>query len=155
MFSTNNAFNDATWRSVTLMTWTDVESSVYLIAACLPSLRPLMRALARPQIFKKQYWSNATHPTSEEHASSKRSARATFSGADGFQLLDGGHSDTQKVERGENSIQTIASGGATLDEGLEMAQLTADGRIRVTNALQVDFESSKSHVHRQDSCNNK
>lgn len=114
-----------------------------------------MRALARPQIFKKKYWSNATHPTSEDHASSKRSVRATYSGADGFQRLDRGHGDTQKAERSEHSIQTIASGGATLDEGLELAQLTADGQIRVTNALQVDFESKTSHVHRQDSCNNK
>lgn len=80
-----------------------------------------MRALAHPQIFKKQYWSNATHPTSEEHASSKRSARATFSEADGFQWLDRGHGDTLKAERGDHSIQTIASGGATLDEGLELA----------------------------------
>lgn len=123
------------------MTWTDVEASVYLIAACLPSLRPLVRALAHPQIFKKQYRSNATHPASEEPASLKRSARATFSGADGFQRLDGGHGDTLKAERGEHNVQTTASGGATLDEGLELAQLTADGQIRVTNALQVNFES--------------
>ena len=35
-------FNDATWHSVGAMTWTLVEPGVYLIAATLPSLRPLV-----------------------------------------------------------------------------------------------------------------
>ena len=37
-----DVFNDATWHSVGAMTWTLVEPGVYLIAATLPSLRPLV-----------------------------------------------------------------------------------------------------------------
>lgn len=36
-------FADVTWYSVSTMTWTLVEPGVYLIAATLPSLRPLVR----------------------------------------------------------------------------------------------------------------
>ena len=36
-------FADVTWYSVQSMTWTLVEPGVYLIAATLPSLRPLVR----------------------------------------------------------------------------------------------------------------
>ncbi len=153
MFSKNNAFDDQTWQSVTLMTWTDVESSVYLIAACLPSLRPLMRALAQKKVFKKLCWSNKIHLTSEERARSKSSARVTFRGADGFQRLGGEHGDVINAERGEHSVQVNSSGNVTLDEGLELAQLTADGQIRVTNAVQVKSESKEAHMHRQDNCN--
>ena len=148
MFAKNNAFDDQTWQSVTLMTWTDIESSIYLIAACLPSLRPLLRAVAQPS-FKKHYWSSGTHPLSEEHARSKGGARVTYSGADGFQRLDGEHGNLLKAERGEYSSQTISSGGVTLDEDLELAQLTVDGRIRVTNSVQVRSEGNKAHMHGQ------
>ena len=154
MFSRNNAFNDQTWRSVTLMTWTDVESSVYLIAACLPSLRPLMRALAHQQVFKKSYWSNDVPLTSEEHARSKGSARATFSGADGFKRLDGGYGDVSEAERGQHSVQAISSGDVTLNEGLELGQITTDGQIRVTNAVQVEFESNRAHMQGHNTAKN-
>lgn len=36
---------DGTWDSVDLMTWTLVETDVYLIAACLPTYRPLFLQL--------------------------------------------------------------------------------------------------------------
>lgn len=90
------------------------------------------------------------HLTSEEHARSKSSARVTFSGADGFKRLNGGHGDVSEAERGQHSVQAISSGDVTLDEGLELEQVTAIGRIIVTNAVQVEFESNKAHVHRQD-----
>ncbi|KAL9595419.1 MAG: hypothetical protein Q9219_006462 [cf. Caloplaca sp. 3 TL-2023] len=41
IFYGNEAFVDGTWASVNLMTWTLIEPGVYLIAACLPNLRPL------------------------------------------------------------------------------------------------------------------
>lgn len=37
-----NAFGDPTWASVLLIIWTTVEPGMYLIAACIPSLRPLL-----------------------------------------------------------------------------------------------------------------
>ena len=41
-FFTTDAVTDGTWASVNLMTWTVLEPGVYLIAACLPTYRPLL-----------------------------------------------------------------------------------------------------------------
>lgn len=38
-------FKDLTWYSIDTYTWTVVETGVYLIAACLPSLRSLLKHL--------------------------------------------------------------------------------------------------------------
>lgn len=40
-FFDTEAFLDGTWASTNEMTWTVIEPGVYLIAACLPNLRPL------------------------------------------------------------------------------------------------------------------
>lgn len=41
-FFSENAFDDGTWASVNLVVWCCVEPGVYLIAACLLALRPLL-----------------------------------------------------------------------------------------------------------------
>ncbi|KAH9216680.1 hypothetical protein DL95DRAFT_362975 [Leptodontidium sp. 2 PMI_412] len=41
VFFRTDAFTDSTWSSVPLVSWSIVESSMYLIAACLPLLRPI------------------------------------------------------------------------------------------------------------------
>jgi len=42
IFFTTDAFTDPTWASVLLVGWSVVESGMYLIAACLPLLRPVI-----------------------------------------------------------------------------------------------------------------
>jgi hypothetical protein len=42
---TVDLFADITFNSVTIMIWTMVEPGTYLIAACMPSLRPLKQKL--------------------------------------------------------------------------------------------------------------
>ncbi|KAF2464529.1 uncharacterized protein BDR25DRAFT_155204, partial [Lindgomyces ingoldianus] len=42
-FFTTDLFADPTYNCVATMTWTTVEPGVYLMAACMPSLRPLKR----------------------------------------------------------------------------------------------------------------
>ncbi|KAL8753487.1 MAG: hypothetical protein Q9199_005015 [Rusavskia elegans] len=37
----NKAFEDWTWQSTYLVSWSIVEPSMYLVAACLPGLWPL------------------------------------------------------------------------------------------------------------------
>ena len=44
-FFSENAFNDGTWASVNLVIWCCAEPGVYLIAACLLALRPLLNYL--------------------------------------------------------------------------------------------------------------
>ena len=154
MFIETPAFNDETRRSVTLMTWTDVESSVYLIAACLPSLLPLVRAIAHQQVFKKCYWSKDIQFTSDEHVRSKSSAKVPFSGANRFRRLDGEHGDIAGAERGQHNVRAISRGDVNQDECIELAEVTKNGQIRVTNAIQVDFESDKAHTRGQEISNN-
>ena len=151
----NNAFNDQTRRSVTLMTWTDVESSVYLITACLPCLRPLMRAIAHQQVFKKHFWSKGIHFTSDENARSKTGAKLSFSGANRFWRLNGAHGDVSQVERGQQSVRAISRADMTQKEDIELVQVTKPGQIRVTNVIQVDFTSDKAHTREQEIANNK
>lgn len=57
-----------------------------------------------------------------------------------FQRLTGERGDSLKAERGEYSVHAIASGDVTLGKGLELAQYAADGQIRVTGAVQVEFD---------------
>ena len=44
-FFKGSAVVDGTWASVNLMTWTLIEPGVYLIAACLPTYRPVLAHL--------------------------------------------------------------------------------------------------------------
>ena len=44
--------SDITWNSVQTMTWTTAEPSLYLIAACLPALRPLLKDFLHVTSFK-------------------------------------------------------------------------------------------------------
>jgi len=46
-FQGGSAVEDGTWSSVDLMIWTLVEPNVYLIAACLPTYRPIFMHLLR------------------------------------------------------------------------------------------------------------
>lgn len=44
-FFQNNAITDGTFSSVELMSWTIIEPGIYLMAACLPPLRPLVQRI--------------------------------------------------------------------------------------------------------------
>ena len=46
-FFQNNAITDGTFASVDLMSWTIIEPGIYLVAACLPPLRPLIHRIAK------------------------------------------------------------------------------------------------------------
>ena len=41
------ALSDATWETATIATWSLVETGCYLIASCLPVLRPVFLRLSR------------------------------------------------------------------------------------------------------------
>jgi len=46
-FINSDAEDDGTWTSVSLVTWTIIEPSMYHIAACLPACRPLIMFLRK------------------------------------------------------------------------------------------------------------
>lgn len=47
VFITIDVFEDITWHGIEIMVWTTIEPGVYLIAACLPSLRSLIKDLSK------------------------------------------------------------------------------------------------------------
>ncbi|KNG88224.1 hypothetical protein ANOM_004573 [Aspergillus nomiae NRRL 13137] len=53
IFFRNNAFLDGTWVAVELIIWTQVETGVYLISACLPTYRPLLEHVGSSRIVSK------------------------------------------------------------------------------------------------------
>lgn len=46
VFFQTDAVTDATWTGTSLKTWTEIEPFFYLIAACLPTYRPLIKRVA-------------------------------------------------------------------------------------------------------------
>ena len=46
-FFQNNAISDGTFASVDLMSWAIIEPGIYLVASCLPPLRPLIHRIAK------------------------------------------------------------------------------------------------------------
>ena len=103
-------FSDPTFLVVDTMTWTCVEPGVYLIAATLPSLRPLFHTVIRDMdlgiindclrrgVRSKSFW---TREISHDIPLSVKDSRATFSmgsgGRDGFTKL----SEIYIIDRGE------------------------------------------------------
>jgi len=51
---TTDPFRDRTWVAVSLIGWSIVESGMYLIAACLPLLRPVIEEKVIPKKLKQQ-----------------------------------------------------------------------------------------------------
>lgn len=52
-FFRNDAITDGTFSSVELMSWTIIEPGIYLMAACLPSLRPLAQRIFKDTILAR------------------------------------------------------------------------------------------------------
>ena len=46
-FFQKNSFVDGTWSAVDLIVWTQVETGVYLISACLMTYRPLLERIGK------------------------------------------------------------------------------------------------------------
>lgn len=66
-FFTRDLFTDPTFNCIMTMIWTAIEPSVYMMAACMPSIRPLKRILM-PQFsisaMLSSYWTKTTEKAS-------------------------------------------------------------------------------------------
>jgi hypothetical protein len=75
-FFKGNAVADGTWASVDLMTWTLVEPDVYLIAACLPTYRPLLLDfLSKTNLLRKSGLSATGKSSGLQHSSQNHGSR--------------------------------------------------------------------------------
>lgn len=87
-------FLDGTWYSVTTHTWTIVETGCYLIAACLPSFRPLFGPLFNKtnfgslgqSIFRYMPKSNSNRDQTGQSSTSTAMNNSSKPN-DGFQML--------------------------------------------------------------------
>ena len=52
-FFQKNSFVDGTWSAVDLIIWTQVETGVYLISACLMTYRPLLERIRKGRLVEK------------------------------------------------------------------------------------------------------
>lgn len=75
-FFRTDLFADVTFQTVVPMTWTLVEPGVYLIAATLPSLRPLVRYLFQ-DIRLETYYSNLLDRVTRAFSANKYSEGST------------------------------------------------------------------------------
>ena len=105
------------------MSWTDIEASVYMIAACLPSLRPLVRMTAQKLVLRRRLCNRTAHFSPIEGAQSRHGTRSTFKGADSFRRFDRELGEHSQGEQGDNGC-------------LEMPQIPVrDGNNVITNAM--------------------
>ncbi|KAE8368547.1 hypothetical protein BDV27DRAFT_40174 [Aspergillus caelatus] len=68
IFFRNNAFSDGTWVAVELIIWTQVETGVYLISACLPTYRPLLEQVGSSRIVSRLSRSRSRRGTGTSEA---------------------------------------------------------------------------------------
>lgn len=68
IFFRNNAFLDGTWVAVELIIWTQVETGVYLISACLPTYRPLIEHVGSSRILSRLSRSRSRRGTGASEA---------------------------------------------------------------------------------------
>lgn len=68
-----NTLTDATWTSADIATWSLVEPGCYLIAACLPTLRPLFS-----RVLQQVKTSVASGPSKHSRAQAASSQSETY-----------------------------------------------------------------------------
>lgn len=71
-FFRKNSFVDGTWSAVDLIIWTQVETGVYLISACLMTYRPLLERVGRGRFAGK---STRRSKISNRHSENSKNAR--------------------------------------------------------------------------------
>lgn len=73
IFSHGNAVTDGSWSSTNLMSWSVAEPDIYLITACLPTLRPILTRVFR--------WEGSTAQSTSRYATNSYSYGAATSKA--------------------------------------------------------------------------
>ncbi|KAF7590962.1 hypothetical protein BBP40_002214 [Aspergillus hancockii] len=95
IFFQESALTDPTWVSVNLGIWTVLEGAIIIIAACLPSIWPLIVRILPRNLMSKHSSKNRGHGYTTSHVKAK--------GADGFSRLGGsGTGETDKWPLGQN-----------------------------------------------------
>ena len=107
-FFIHDAISDGTYASVDLLTWTIIEPGIYLVAACLPALRPLLQDIVE----------KASFPTLGSKRVHKYGDVSAESSARNIQLLGGKGPGSKggQAEAGLAGFQRINGPKESLDE---------------------------------------
>ncbi|PQE24041.1 integral membrane protein [Rutstroemia sp. NJR-2017a BVV2] len=138
-FFKGSALEDGTWSSVDLMTWTLVEPDVYLIAACLPTYRPLLLDfLTKTHLLKKSTASGGSSGLQRPSRSlGSRNIEGNRKSSAGFKELKGSR----------ESIEAVVGNLETADD-IRLVNISKDdverglgpNQIRVRNDVYVEQE---------------
>ncbi|KAJ5644216.1 uncharacterized protein N7484_006723 [Penicillium longicatenatum] len=109
-FYITNAEVDKTWAASTLVIWAVIEGGIYLVAACLPTYRPLMRSVSR----KIRGSEPAGTDSTIFGGSSRPDARDIKPISSGFGKLDDEEDAVRLVTLGQHR-QDIAPGAILVD----------------------------------------
>jgi hypothetical protein len=130
---------------VTLITWTIVEPGVYLIAACLPTLRPLLLHIFRrlPTSVKSTERSNNSNTTKGSHPLSKGTIGA--GSHVGFRQLEGASADNMLDDTTLSGTRTtwVSTNHRSIgDEGsaIPLGTISCRGDIRITRSVRIREE---------------
>ncbi|TEY28882.1 hypothetical protein BOTCAL_0994g00010 [Botryotinia calthae] len=124
-FFKGSALSDGTWSSVDLMTWTLVEPDVYLIAACLPTYRPLfVDFLTKTNLLKK---SAPTGSSSERKRPSQSLASRNM----------------ENNKKSSVGFKELRESNESIDAG-DIANLETADHIRLVHLAKDDLECGSS-----------
>ena len=134
------SYVDGTFSAVDLLIWTQVETGVYLISACLPTYKPLFNLVKNSPMVSK-----ITHRTVSKLTKASNGCAKNFSGSQNRM----GHSSTSEIP-----LQTIVEGPGWSDGWTRMgeseAAMNSPGITITTNIHQVADQKDKKGD--RDSC---
>lgn len=92
-FFKRNSFEDGTYNGVDLIIWTQVETGVYLISACLMTYRPLLERIGRKDVVSKLKQNILSKDSETGNSSKERKEEIALqareeSGTRGFRRLE-------------------------------------------------------------------
>lgn len=132
-FFQNNSFVDGTFSAVDLLIWTQVETGVYLISACLPTYKPLFNFVKNSPMVSK-----IMHRTVPNFTKAGNGYAKNFSGSQHRM----GHSSTSEIP-----LQTRVEGPGWSDGWARMgeseAAMKSPGITITTNIHQVADQKDK------------
>ena len=102
VFFTEDAFADPTWASIDLNKWTVIEPGMYLISACLPSLRPLLTKFKFGSARRRSDYTDGVHVENLRISLPTLSGRRLNGENDGFQKLGKSNDDRREGTGADN-----------------------------------------------------
>jgi hypothetical protein len=128
VFFKTDAFTDMTWESVPLVGWSVVEGGMYLIAACLPLLRPVF-AKHTPEWLKRKVSS-----TIKSYANKTRSRDTPMKSLTAQTSVSIGRSKTDMPSESEIELVKRNEG---IEVTTEISMQRSDSKVEKVGEAQV------------------